>query len=41
LRDVLPRERLEFPLLLVTRRGRILSRAAQSFVDATIAAATR
>ena len=39
LRDVLPRERLEFPLLLVTRRGRVLSRAAQAFVEAVVSAA--
>ena len=38
LRDVLPRDRLEFPLLLVTRKRRVLSRAAQVFVDAVLAA---
>lgn len=40
LRDVLPRERLEFPLLLVTRKRRVLSRASQAFVDAVIASAS-
>ena len=30
LRDVLPRERLEFSLLLVTRKRRVLSRASQA-----------
>jgi DNA-binding transcriptional LysR family regulator len=34
LRDVLPKEQLVFPLWLVTRKGRVLSRAAQAFVDA-------
>src|SRR5687767_11305960 len=36
LRDVLPRESLEFPLWLVTRKGRVLSRAAQAFLDAVL-----
>ena len=36
LRDVLPRDRLDFPLLLVSRKGRVLSRAAQAFLDAVI-----
>jgi DNA-binding transcriptional LysR family regulator len=38
LRDVLPRERLEFPLVLVTRKNRVLSRAAQAFLDAVVSA---
>jgi DNA-binding transcriptional LysR family regulator len=40
LRDVMPRERLEFPLWLVTRKGRVLSRAAQAFVTAVTEALT-
>ncbi len=38
LRDVLPREQLVFPLLVVTRRNRVLSRAAQAFLDAVVVA---
>lgn len=39
-RDVLPKQDLVFPLLVVTRRNRVLSRAAQAFLDAMVVAVT-